>query len=182
MAKVISSNVSTESKYPYPNLPEDASKEAKAEVLRVRAQSTRDAQRDVISAVVTMDESATLGTVRTAVAEALAYLAERANGRKGVAGEGVARAPKSNVVADYFKGKNVGDKVDASDVFFDLDMDPARVQSALKRFVSTVKNHDERVWISYDRASRSYVVAGYGATKPRDFSAYDVENDAADLA
>lgn len=168
------------SKYVYPELTGNETDEQKKEILRIRATSTREAQKDVIDAVKTMDDGVTLAEVRVNVADALAFLAERAKGRKGTAGEGVARAPKSNVVADYFKDKEVGDKIDAADVFFDLDMDPARVLSALKRFVSTVKDTNARVWVSYDKASRAYVVAGYGAEVPRGFTAYTVEVNAAE--
>jgi len=176
------------SKYPYPEMPEfgekltDADKAAKAEVLRIRAESTRHAQRDVVAALTEAADDVTAKDIKATVAEALAYLAERAKGRKGTPGEGALRAPKSNVVADYFKGKNVGDKIDAADAFFDLDMDPARVLGSLKRFVSTVKDKDARVWVSYDKANRVYVVSGYGATKPHDFTAYDAEENAADIA
>lgn len=170
------------SKYPYPELTGTESKEAKAEVLRIRAESTRNATRDIVGAVVNGDPMDALSEVRAKVAEALAYLADRAKGRKGVAGEGAARTPKSNVVADYFKDKEVGEKIDAADVFFDLDMDPARVLGSLKRFVSTVKNHDERVWVSYDKPNRCYVVAGHGADVPKGFTAYAVEANASDVA
>ncbi len=177
-------------KYLYPDMPEfknpkaltNDEKEAKAEVLRVRAASSREASRDVIAALVNAGPDATIEGVKSDVAEALAYLAERAAGRKGTPGEGVARAPKSNVVADYFKDKKVGEKVDAADVFFDLDMDPARVLGSLKRFVSSVKDASQRVWVSYVKADRAYLVAGYGASKPAGFNAYDVEVNASDVA
>lgn len=168
------------SKYPYPELPNDASKEAKAEVLRIRAESTRNATRDIVNAVVNGADSDTLSKIRGDVAEALMYLADRASNRKGIAGEGVTRAPKSNVVAEYFADKTAGDKINAGDVFMDLDMDPARVLGSLKRFVSTVKDTSKRVWVSYDKASRSYIIAGYGAEAPAGFTAYAVELNASE--
>ena len=168
--------------YPYPELTGNETKEAKAEVLRIRAESTRNATRAIVEAVTNGADATTIKELKVLVAEALAFLGDRATRRKGVAGEGVARAPKSNVVADYFNGKSIGEKISAGDVFLDLDMDPARVLGSLKRFVSTVKDPSERVWVSYDKAARSYVVAGYGATVPAGFTAYTVEVNAADVA
>lgn len=168
-------------KYIFPELPEDATKDAKKEILRVRAESTRTATRDVLTAVIEGADDDTLSELKAKVAEALAFLADRSRNRKGTAGEGIVRSTKSNVVADYFAEKKPGEHVDAADVFFDLDMDPARVLSSLKRFVSSVKDKDTRVWVSYSKADRAYIVAGRGENAPKGFTAYAAEVDASDI-
>jgi len=175
-------------KYPYPDLPAETKDKAgkitpeAQEVLRVRAASGRAAMRDIVEAFANAKDDETVKDVRETVSEALAFVAARAEGRKAGSGDGAPRAPKANVVAEYFKDKSVGEKIDAADVFFDLDMDPARVLSSLGRFVSSVKDTSARVWVSYDKAIRSYVVAGRGESAPEGFTAYEVKANAADVA
>jgi hypothetical protein len=168
--------------FPFPEIPENASDELYAEILRVRGAVRRKAQGSLVDFVV--DHKGDLEEMLTEYQlKAIAHLtAERSRGRKGAGGtNGVPRgrvtveekvyaffADEANHLAADGVSKTPG-KVAAVNVFIQLEMDPMRVLGAAKRILDT-READERLWISYKSAERCYVVEGPQVDAPKSWT------------
>ena len=165
--------------FPFPEVPENASDELYAEIMRVRGAARRKAQGALVDFVIDhrKDFEETLTSYQL---KAVAFLTtERARGRKGSGeGQGRGRITVEEKVYNFFAdtGNHTdsdGDtatpgKVAAVNVFIQLEMDPMRILGAAKRILDT-REPDERLWISYASAERAYHVYGPSADAPKDW-------------
>ena len=165
--------------FPFPEMPDNASDEMYAEIMRVRGAVRRKAMTALVEFAV--DHRKDFEETFTAYQnKAVAFLTtERARGRKGSGeGQGRGRISVEEKVYNFFA--DVGNhldsdgatktpgKVAAVNVFIQLEMDPVRVLGAAKRILDS-RDPDERLWISYASAERAYHVYGPSEDGPSDW-------------
>jgi hypothetical protein len=166
--------------FPFPEMPNDASKELKQEILRVRSSSYRKANAECANFVAGLvkqlaeEPEVTISELTPYLKEASDFIAAKRPRSGRPAGVKKERKPLETVVAEFFKntdnhidtsGNPTKNSVNGVAVYVGLQMDPVRVKGALKRHNESAEPAD-RIWVRYDSEARVYLIEGQGADAP----------------